>query len=244
MKLKGPSHRLPTDQWIVRPDAYQPIISRKIFDEVQTKLHGRTHYKSNEAILDSLRSLLKKEGKLSIRIIEQSKTVPSFSTLCARFGPLRNVYRLLGYEPRRDYYMRIVDVRRRTQAMRENLVLQILKRFPRVKVVCCNRVRRPVLRFPSGVIVSVLMCPAYTTTYGKRCWRVWPIHAERSMILAVCRINVSHTAIKDIHLMPGAVDRPVSFRLFEKDQWLRQGKRIRNLDTFCDDAESLRCLQL
>jgi DNA invertase Pin-like site-specific DNA recombinase len=54
---------------------------------------------SNEAILDSLRDLLRRHGRLSKSIIDASETGPSHGTLAFRFGGLLGAYRHIGYTP-------------------------------------------------------------------------------------------------------------------------------------------------
>lgn len=246
VKLKGPAVRVPKAQWTTKAGAFKPIIDPRTFGRAQQVIAGDTHKLSDEQVLDSLRNLLRRKGALSENIIEQSDAVPALATLHRRFGPLRKIYELLGYErPRGDFFFRIVEMRRHTQEMRDQLIGRLLKMFPgRLGVIRVGRVRRPVLRLKSGLRVSVLLCPPYRTPYRQHCWRVWPIRAERSMVILLCRMNKKRDGFVDMHVMPGIVRRPVSFRLKKNDGWLRQGQRLRKLSDFCKIAENVRALQL
>jgi hypothetical protein len=54
---------------------------------------------SDEAMLDALRSLSKKEGKLSRKIINATDGIPSAGCYYDRFGSLGRAYKLIGYKP-------------------------------------------------------------------------------------------------------------------------------------------------
>jgi hypothetical protein len=59
----------------------------------------KPRHASDAAILDALRQLLRRRGKLSKRIIDESPEVPSHGTIDARFGGIRRVYELLEWVP-------------------------------------------------------------------------------------------------------------------------------------------------
>lgn len=52
---------------------------------------------SDDELLEKLRELLRRRGKLTRLIIEESSSVPSITVYVSRFGGLRRVYGLIGY---------------------------------------------------------------------------------------------------------------------------------------------------
>ena len=56
---------------------------------------------SNEALLDLLRDLLGRRGRLSSNIIDAETGIPCAMTVANRFGSLRRAYELIGYRPDR-----------------------------------------------------------------------------------------------------------------------------------------------
>ncbi|HEX4408998.1 MAG TPA: recombinase family protein [Xanthobacteraceae bacterium] len=56
---------------------------------------------SNEKLLDGLRDLLRRRGKLSGEIIDADKNIPCAQTYLNRFGRLMKAYELIGYKPDR-----------------------------------------------------------------------------------------------------------------------------------------------
>lgn len=66
------------------------------------KLAGYTNIKPckpDKVILDQLKKLYRKKGRLSKRIIDKSKITPSASTYSRRFNGIINAYTLVGYKP-------------------------------------------------------------------------------------------------------------------------------------------------
>jgi hypothetical protein len=60
----------------------------------------RTKSLSNKQLLDLLRKLRRRRGRLSARLIEETKGLPSVTTFRARFGSLSRAYQLIGYAPK------------------------------------------------------------------------------------------------------------------------------------------------
>ena len=85
------------------PGAFEPIIDEQTFQEAQRILLGRTANKSDEELLDLLRSLLLAQGRLSLRMIQNSDSLPSPSVYRNRFGSLRKAYQLIGYGRSADF---------------------------------------------------------------------------------------------------------------------------------------------
>jgi DNA invertase Pin-like site-specific DNA recombinase len=79
---------------------------------------------SDEAMLDLLRTLLKKRGRLSSNIIDEEQGIPCAMTFENRFGSLMRAYELIGYRPER-YETRYC----RPQGLSNEQLLEGLKRL-------------------------------------------------------------------------------------------------------------------
>jgi DNA invertase Pin-like site-specific DNA recombinase len=104
-KLGGETIRNPREMWVRHDNAFEPIISPELFakaQKVQAELaSGRR--KTDKELLDKLRSLLRREGRLTIKIMQAAKDVPHESVYADRFGSLVNAYRKVGFEPPHRY---------------------------------------------------------------------------------------------------------------------------------------------
>jgi DNA invertase Pin-like site-specific DNA recombinase len=95
--LKNPAH-----MWIRAEAAIEPIIDRSIFLRAQRMMEERRVDVSEHEMLARLRATLKKRGKLSTSIINETIGLPTAPTYRAHFGTLRKAYSLVGYVTRRN----------------------------------------------------------------------------------------------------------------------------------------------
>jgi hypothetical protein len=180
-RLYTPTVRLPRSEWILTQGAFEPIVDQATFFQAQQILADRTTNKSDEELLNSLRSLLAREGRLSLRLVKDSPDVPSPSTYRLRFGSLRRAYELIGYG--RPEQFGPIDLRRRTQALREELIASLVKLFPNdVSVVRRGGRWRSRLRLRSGKIVSVLVARSIKAWKETVRWQIDPLRQERKYV--------------------------------------------------------------
>jgi DNA invertase Pin-like site-specific DNA recombinase len=97
--LKGALIANPPGEW-VRVQVFTPFIAPALFAKAQAKLalHGRPRC-AREDLLQALRKLLAKHGRLSASLIKASRATPSVGAYVKQFGRLTAAYDLLGYKP-------------------------------------------------------------------------------------------------------------------------------------------------
>jgi DNA invertase Pin-like site-specific DNA recombinase len=233
-KLYTPVVRLPKSAWVLTPGAFEPIIDHATYSEAQRILQTRTINKSNEELLDSLRCLLSTKGRLSLSLVKNSADVPSPSTYRHRFGGLRRAYELIGYG--RPGQFGPIDLRRRTQALRERLISQIAAMFPNdVSVVRRGGKWRSQLQLSNGLTVSVLVARSVRVWKKTVRWRVDPVQHERGLVTLLARLDESNNSFLDFHVFP-SVNRVKRFDLRLMDDWLNSGQRLSDLRAFCELA--------
>jgi len=230
-KLYTPTVRLPRSEWILTHAAFEPIVDQATYCEAQRILQGRTINQSNEGLLDILRALLANEGRLSLKLIKNSADVPSPSTYRQRFGSLRRAYELIGYG--RPDQFGAIDLRRRTQALREELMSQIVETFPNeVSIVRRGGRWRSQLRLTNGLIVSVLVARSVRIWKQTLRWRVDPLPYEHRDATLLARLDEGNRRFFDFHVLP-AMDRVKRFDLRLRDGWLNRGQLLSDLLEFC-----------
>jgi DNA invertase Pin-like site-specific DNA recombinase len=226
-KLYTPVVKLPQSAWVLTPGAFEPLIDHTTYSSAQRILQGRTINKSDAELLDSLRALLAKRGRLSLSLIKNSDDVPSPSTYRHRFGSLRRAYELIGYG--RPAQFGPIDLRRRTQALREELISQIAEMFPdQVSVVRCGGRWRSRLRMKNGLIVSVLIARSVRPWKAVR-WRVNAVRHERGCMTLLARLREGNESFLDLHILP-YIDRCIDISL--NDRWLNRGEPLSDLRAF------------
>lgn len=237
-RLYTPVVRVPRPDWVVTPAAFEPIIDQNTFDRAQRILRSRTSNKSNDELLEELKLLLHHEGRLSFHMIKRSPDMPSPSTFRHRFGGLRRAYELIGYGCPEQFGP--CDMRRRTQSLREQLMMQIIEIFPdQVSITRRGGRWRSNLRLRDGTIISVLVCRAIRVWRNSVRWQIDPLKHECQRPTLLAQIDKSNTAFEAYYLMPN-IDRTRRFSIRETDPWLERGLRLEEPSGFCAAITKLK----
>lgn len=61
-RLGGPQIRVPGSRWVIKPDAFEPVVDPRMFREAQHILAQRTRCRSDKQVIKSLRELLAASG--------------------------------------------------------------------------------------------------------------------------------------------------------------------------------------
>jgi DNA invertase Pin-like site-specific DNA recombinase len=98
--VKNPAH-----MWTKAVAAIEPIVERSLFMRAQKIMEERRVDLPEDEMLARLRATLKRRGRLSTSIIDETAGLPTTPTYRQHFGTLRNAYSLVGYTTKRvcDY---------------------------------------------------------------------------------------------------------------------------------------------
>jgi DNA invertase Pin-like site-specific DNA recombinase len=237
-KLHTPAVRLPKTDWVLTPNAFEPIIDQATFETAQALLQARTICKSDEQILQALRELLTAKGRLSLQLIKDCDALPSPSTFRTRFGGLRPAYALIGYDCPAQFGPS--DMRKRIFALRAELFARIAESdAANIAIVQRGGRYRKRLRLRNGVVVSVIVVRAMRAWKDTVRWLVDPPQKERHLITLVARLNEENTAFMDFHVFP-RIERRTRRRLLLRDPWLKSGVRVTTLSRICEAVSDAR----
>jgi hypothetical protein len=67
----------PPEMWVRRDTAFEPIVSQEIFFKAQAIIQESQKKSTDEELLDRLRRLMEREGRLSSRLIDEREDLPS-----------------------------------------------------------------------------------------------------------------------------------------------------------------------
>ncbi len=222
--------RVPKAEWILARGAFVPVVDETIFQAAQHLLLGRTIKRSNEELLAALRSLLDRHGRLTARLIKEAPEMPSPSVYRGRFGSVRRAYELVGYGKPEDFSR--IDIRRRTQLLREQLIDKIQAMFPaEVSILRGGGRRRSRLRLKSGLIVAVLLSRSIGAEGRCARWLVDPVANERQHVTLIVFLNVNNNAFDNIYIFP-CMDRKRRFHIRPGNVWLQRGEKLRDVEDF------------
>ncbi|NIE73961.1 recombinase family protein [Pantoea sp. Ap-967] len=199
-KLKMPRTANPTNEWIRADAAFPAIVDHSLFIAAQAIIQARARLWSNEEMLSSLKELFQQRGCLSGLIIDEQEDLPSSSCYRKRFGSLVDSYRLIGYEPARDYgYIEANrHLRERFPAILSDTLQQIeavggrISVDPNTQLILVNE----------EFTVSVVLCRCQQVATGRRRWQVRFDFSLFPDITVAVRMLPGETEILDYYLFP------------------------------------------
>jgi len=153
---------------------------------------------TDEEMLDGLRRLLKRKGRLTVDIIKRARSVPSTTAYLRRFGNTRGLYALVGYSPPAR---RVNEFAARRRARRVALSDELTERL---RVVGAD-----VTQKPSGARLTVngIFVIAICVVYGSRQegvrqrWSVSNVRTPRDLTV-VARMDPDLDQVIDYYVVP------------------------------------------
>ncbi|MES0881790.1 recombinase family protein [Roseibium sp. SCP14] len=199
-KLK--QHRVANDpsMWVRADGAFEAIVEPTRFDAARAIIEARSHHLSNEEMLELLKRVYERTGVLSGLIIDETEECPSSKAYRHRFGGLLRAYKLIGYNPGRDY--RYIEINR---ALR--------RRYPEAISEAINGiedaggwVRRDeitdILTINEEFTVSVTINRCFQTSAGSLRWKVRLDRGLLPDLTIAIRMNADNTSARDYLILP------------------------------------------
>jgi DNA invertase Pin-like site-specific DNA recombinase len=210
--------RLPPAQWIRCENAFRATIDSRTFSKVQ-EIFARDTLYSDEELLDGLRRLLARRGRLSEKIIAVARDVPSPHTYQLHFGSLNRAYQLVGYAP---VLCSLTTKERRANsiALRNKYMLHLARTCPSVvRLEIRNRKLRPHLIVDKSIVVSTLVLPTTTTISGHLRWLSYPVPKEINNVTLACALDATNTRIRSSYVWAPGLKRVTFRHLREMCKW-------------------------
>jgi len=222
----------PPNQWIRAEGCIQPIVDRDVFAKVNKFIEERRVDLTEEEMLVRLRRALLKEGKLSKGIIDRTPGLPCVATCQTHFGSLRNLYRLLGYTPKRNY--EFLESRPLWSQQKTSLASRIGAAVRRAGCRTSTGGWTDSLRVNDAVCISVRAArwtPPEKETHSPHWTIQCDTHVPAGWIAAI-RLTEHNKAVMDYVLLPtdGKVKRTIRFS---------EAARARNSITCFKTADAL-----
>jgi DNA invertase Pin-like site-specific DNA recombinase len=225
MKLGERNVRNSPDMWIRHDHAFKPIITRALFSKAQRVMNeleaGRT--RTDEELLDILRALLRREGRLTMKIILTAKGVPNYSVYVRRFGTMDEVYRRIGYRPPSRYRFKQVtaDMEQIIRAIADKISADLELRGRTVSFLEELHLLTINKSLTMVVVVARAVKDGTNGARGAHRWEIRKIPFKRSDLTFVVRMNGQNSAILDYFVLPtSGLPKP------QKDNRIRISERF------------------
>lgn len=229
-KLKQRRVVNPRDMWIRSEGAYPAIVNKALFLRAREIVDARSRHFSDEELLDALRAILKRQGQLSGMIIDEENGLPPSSAYRSRFGSLLRAYRLIGYEPERDY--RYIEINRALRATHPQIVEEIIQGVASQGGRVVQDTDRQLLRVNDEFTVSVVLARCQATAAGSLRWHIRLDSGLVPDITIAVRMNETNDAPRDFYLLPSIDMTDARLRMAEQNGLWIDAYRTERLDDF------------
>jgi hypothetical protein len=229
-KLKQRRVVNPRDMWIRAEGAYQAIVDKVLFLRAREIVDARSRHFSDEELLDALRAILKRQGQLSGLIIDEENDLPSSSAFRSRFGSLLRAYRLIGYEPERDY--RYIEINKALRAAHPQIVEEIVEGVAAQGGCAVQALDTQLLRMNDEFTVSVVLARCQATAAGSLRWHIRLDTGLVPDITIAVRMNETNDAPRDFYLLPSIDMTDARLKMAEQNGLWLDAYRTETLDDF------------
>ncbi|TVS08989.1 MAG: recombinase family protein [Gammaproteobacteria bacterium] len=229
-KLKQRRVVNPRDMWIRAEGAYAAIIDKALFLRAREIVDARSRHFSDEELLDALRAILKRQGALSGLIIDEENDLPSSSAYRSRFGSLLRAYRLIGYEPERDY--RYIEINKALRAAHPQVVDEIVEGVAAQGGCVVQDADTQLLRVNDEFTVSVVLARCQATAAGSLRWHIRLDTGLVPDITIAVRMVETNDAPRDFYLLPSIDMTDARLKMAEQNGLWLDAYRTETLDDF------------
>jgi DNA invertase Pin-like site-specific DNA recombinase len=199
-KLKKKRVVNPPEMWIRGNAVFQPIISSDLFAKAQFIIHERSRRYSDAELLDQLRGLLKREGRLSGLLIDEADGIASSSVFRSRFTSLIQAYKLIAYTPERDY--QFIETNRQLRLMHPKVVSNVKEHIQRLGGAVQADSANDLLTVNDEFTTSLVIARCRHTESGSLRWLIRVDTGLNPDITLAVRMDAENHEPLDYYLLP------------------------------------------
>jgi DNA invertase Pin-like site-specific DNA recombinase len=229
----------PAANWTVNDHIAPAIVGMRVFKKVQRLLERTLPRNPNLAdrrIVAHLKKILTEKGRLSRQILADDSYLPSIYFLKRRFGSLRRLYKLVGFE-KEGYFL--VSQRRigRAEIYRAELEALVATNPSRIQVSVRPRAKlRKQLCLDGKIAFSLRIARSIPSPKTVRCWRSEPVKQEANLPMLLCLLDAENCRVERRFLVPPCKTQgPINI----STRFLAKCKRLESLEKFSDEAGAM-----
>jgi len=234
-KLKQRRVENPPAMWIRNDGAFQGIVDADLFFKAQGIMLERSRRFSDAELLDRLRALYRKHGRISGILIDEDDTLPGTAAYRGRFGGLLRAYRLVGFDPDIDYSY--IEVNRRLREKHPHLVAEVVAQLEDQGSWVETDPDTGLLLVNSEILVSAVLSRCMQTSSGRRRWMIRLEQSHKPDITIAVRMDSANEGIHDYYLLPTIDMNFEKLRLAEENGAYLDVYRQSDLSLFYEVAE-------
>jgi DNA-directed RNA polymerase specialized sigma24 family protein len=191
---------VPRGKWSICARAFQGIVSEEQWEDANARIRKEMVPYIDSEMLASLRQLWRRKGKLTERIINAARNLPSAVAYQRHFGSLNEAYKLIGYRLPREYtYVHAITMTRR---MRDKLRDEICDQIRTTGATAERRLGPGMVLVNGAITVQVTFATGHSRTTPYTEWVLdlkKPLHADILVVALLCPPSQS---ILDYYVLP------------------------------------------
>lgn len=234
-KLKRKHIQNPPEKWVRAEGAWEAIVDPDIFYMAQGIIVNRSRRFSDDEMLEKLRSILKKHGRVSGILIDEEDDSPSSGAFRHRFGSLITAYRLIGYNPPTDF--EFIEINHRLRQMFPDIVESVVRDLLARDAVGVRDEETDLILLNGELRVSITLSRHRMTSAGASRWLIRLDESLRPDITIAVRMDSSNTKIRDYYLLPSIDLTFENLHIAEDNGIHLDAYRFDSLDHFFQMAE-------
>ncbi|HEU0141977.1 MAG TPA: recombinase family protein, partial [Bryobacteraceae bacterium] len=199
-KLKKKRVVNPPEMWIRRDRAYEPIVEPRLYYVAQGIIRERNRRFSDAELLERLKHLLEKEGRLSGFLIDEAEGMPSSSAYRSRFKSLVRAYHLIGYTPQRD--LAFIETNQRLRQLYPQVVADVTAKIEALGGRIERNAETGILTVNSEFTTSLVIARCRFTAAGSLRWLIRLDSGLQPDITVAIRMNTANSDPMDYYLLP------------------------------------------
>jgi len=215
----------PPEMWIRKNASFESIVSPELFHRAQEIIQERSRRYSDSELLEQLRSLLQRAGRLSGLLIDDTEGMASSSVFRHRFGALVNAYKLISYNPERDY--QFIETNRQLRLMHPEVVSNVIGKIEQLGGEIERDPLNDLLTVNSEFTASIVLARSRQKEDGSFRWLIRVDAGLKPDITVAARMDSENQKPIDYYLLPSldltferlmiAEDNPISLDAFRFD---------------------------
>jgi hypothetical protein len=190
---------------------------------------------SNEEMLDRLKLLYVRNGQLSGLLIDETDAMPSSSAYRHRFGSLIRAYRLIGYNPERDY--QYLQINRFLRDMYPQVITDVYSKIENLGGAIERDKTNDLLTINGEFTTSIVIARCRQTALGSLRWVIRIDSGLGPDVTVAIRMNSTNQEHLDYYLLPLIDITRGRLRLAEDNGAVLDTYRFDTLDFFFTMAE-------
>ncbi len=237
-KLKKKHVNNPPEQWIRANGAFAGIVGEELFLRAREMILARSRKYTDEEMLEQLRAVLSKHGRISGILIDEMDGLPSSTAFSHRFGTLINAYRLIGYDPGIDFSF--IEENRRLRKRHPEIVAEVVQKITALGAHAEWNIETELLDVNHEMRVSIVLCRHTETGAGSSRWLIRLDASARPDITVAVRMDATNEGIRDYYVLPAIDMTWENLRVAEANGIYLDTYRCDTLDYFFGMTERVK----